>query len=158
MRGRPLHLLRNVLIVPDTGTCSIVVGAGASSPPHHSSNCFQENVQDLERVNITYICTTLVGLYPACTINRDSRSIAILGVILMLLLREQITTFWRVYHLCTYKRCKKNAMSRLLSHFFATQYQESCENFAFILAPNLSRQRWYTLVNIMSRYWKNSCF
>lgn len=63
MRGRALHLLRNVLIVPDTGTCSIVVGAGASSPPHHSSNCFQENVQDLERVNITYICTTLVGLY-----------------------------------------------------------------------------------------------
>ena len=57
---------------------------------------------------------------PACTIDRDSRSIAILGVILMLLLREQITTFWRVYHLCTYKRCKKNAMSRLLSHFFAT--------------------------------------
>ena len=46
--------------------------------------------------------------------------IAILGVILVLLLREQITTFWRVYHLCTYKRCRKNAMSRFLSHFFAT--------------------------------------
>ena len=45
--------------------------------------------------------------------------IAILGVILVLLLREQITTFWRVYHLCTYKRCRKNAMLRFLSHFFA---------------------------------------
>ena len=57
---------------------------------------------------------------PACTIDRDSRHSAILGVILVLLLREQITTFWRVYHLYTYKRCRKNAMSCFLSHFFAT--------------------------------------
>ena len=82
--------------------------------------------------------------------------IAILGVILVLLLREQITTFWRVYHLCTYKRCRKNAISCFLSHFFAIQYQKSCENFAFILAPkhqnhsqnrdHKNRDRWYTLV------------
>ena len=56
---------------------------------------------------IMCITTKCLQDFPACTIDRDSRSIAILGVILMLLLREQITTFWRVYHLCTYKRCKK---------------------------------------------------
>ena len=54
-----------------------------------------------------HLAQSLQGYFPACTIDRDSRSIAILGVILVLLLREQITTFWRVYHLCTYKRCRK---------------------------------------------------
>ena len=46
-----------------------------------------------------FVVMTYLGfpLSPACTIDRDSRSIAILGAILMLLLREQITTFWRLY-------------------------------------------------------------
>ena len=75
------------------------------------------------RVDRTYQFLKRIKANPEVHIYLHSlflRSIAILGVILMLLLREQITTFWRVYHLCTYKRCKKNAMSRLLSHFFAT--------------------------------------
>ena len=63
------------------------------------------------------------------SIERNSRRGVILGAILVLLLREQITTFWRVYHLCTYKRCGKNATLR----FFCTFLQHSTRKVVKIL-------------------------
>ena len=96
----------------------------------------KESDRNFRRHNWLYICLLLAyfclkryWFTPACTIERDSRRGAILGVILVLLLREQITTFWRVYHLCTYKRCRKNAMLC----FFRTFLQHSTRKVVKIL-------------------------
>ena len=100
--------------------------------PNDKQSCIadnNDNVLQIKEVSNPLKCSKLAKLSLSVLLNQRVPSIAILGVILViailgvllvLLLREQITIFWRVYHLCTYKRCRKNAMSHFLLHFFAT--------------------------------------
>ena len=133
MRGRPLHLLRNVLIVPDTGTCSIVAGAGDSWP-------FPKKMSEI-----------LKGKYLTCLYNY-SRALEmlierrLLNIYLLLSLYHVFVVSQGPirpvsYHVTSFSRLLKQQIAVFVPYNFLSKLSTDIVTFSNIPAANI----WYFL-------------